>query len=137
MSVFFVQNPRLVTTYARNRPPFTSVHSHAAAQKSSGAFFRVMVRERCRKRPARVRSALRGSAGVRARDVMVNSQFFSFLLRPASLAIAIAFASVIALLLIAESNGLKAWLLPCMFRGSETLDIRCSSKTHGSLCGIQ
>lgn len=52
--------------------PFTRVHSHAAAQKSSGAFFRVMGRERCRKRPGRVRIALRGSQGVRARDVMVN-----------------------------------------------------------------
>ncbi|EEV6403886.1 hypothetical protein E8C82_23235 [Escherichia coli] len=32
-----------------NRPPFTCVHSHAAAQKSSGAFFHDMDRERCRK----------------------------------------------------------------------------------------
>ena len=31
-----------------------------------------MDRERCRKRPGRGRIALRGPAGVRARDVMVN-----------------------------------------------------------------
>ncbi len=48
------------------------MHSHADAQKSSGAFFHDMDRERCRKRPARGRNALRASAAVRARDVMVN-----------------------------------------------------------------
>ena len=66
------ENAALVPASARNRLPFTCVHSHAAAQKSSGAFFRDMGRERCRKRPARGRIALRGSQGVRARDVMVN-----------------------------------------------------------------
>jgi len=49
-----------------------SVHSHAAAQKSSGAFFRVMGRERYRKQPGRARIALRGFTGVRPRDVMVK-----------------------------------------------------------------
>ena len=73
-------NPPLVTASARNPRPFTFVHSHAAAQKSSGAFFRVMARERCRKRPARVRNALRGSQGVRPRDVMVNSSGYKLTL---------------------------------------------------------
>ncbi len=49
-----------------------SVHSHAAAQKSSGAFFRGLGRERCRKRPACVRIALRASQAVQTRDVMFN-----------------------------------------------------------------
>jgi len=53
------ENAALVPASARNRPPFTSVHSHAAAQKSSGAFFRDMDRERCRKRPSGRRNALR------------------------------------------------------------------------------
>lgn len=70
---FFAGNPPLVPASARNRPPFIRVHSHAAAQKSSRVFFRVCGRERCRKRPARVRIALRASQGVRARDVMVNT----------------------------------------------------------------
>lgn len=65
-------NPRLVTTYDRNSPPLTSVHSHATAQKSSGAIFRDLDRERCRKRPSGRRIALRASQGVRARGVMVN-----------------------------------------------------------------
>jgi hypothetical protein len=73
-------NPPLVTASARNPRPFTFVHSHAAAQKSSGAFFRVMARERCRKRPARVRNALMGSQGVRPRDVMVNSSGYKLTL---------------------------------------------------------
>jgi len=34
-------NAALVPASARNRRPFTFVHSHASAQKSSGAFFRV------------------------------------------------------------------------------------------------
>lgn len=51
------------------------VHSHADAQKSSGAFFHDMDRERCRKRRGRGRNALRASQGVRARDVMVNALF--------------------------------------------------------------
>ncbi|MGT83879.1 hypothetical protein D9E86_24740 [Escherichia coli] len=50
-----------------------SVHSHAAAQKSSGAFFSVWDRERCRKSAGRGRNALRASQAVRATDVMVNS----------------------------------------------------------------
>lgn len=50
-----------------------SVHSHAAAQKSSGAFFSVWDRERCRKSAGRGRNALRGSEAVHATDVMVNS----------------------------------------------------------------
>lgn len=69
---FSAGNPPLVPASARNCPPFIRVHSHAGAQKSSGAFFRVSDWERCRKRPARVRSALRASQVVRARDVMVN-----------------------------------------------------------------
>lgn len=50
-----------------------SVHSHAAAQKSSGAFFSVWDRERCRKSAGRGRNALRASEAVRATDVMVNT----------------------------------------------------------------
>lgn len=61
-----------VALMPRNEPPFTCVHSHAGAQKSSGAFFHDMDRERCRKRRGRGRNALRASAGVRPRDVMVN-----------------------------------------------------------------
>ena len=56
----------------RNRLPFTRVHSHAVAQKSSGAFFRVMARERCWKWLTRYRVALRAFQAVRATDVMVN-----------------------------------------------------------------
>lgn len=50
-----------------------SVHSHAAAQKSSGAFFSVWDRERCRKSAGRGRNAFRPSEKVRLTDVMVNS----------------------------------------------------------------
>lgn len=50
-----------------------SVHSHAAAQKSSGAFFSVWDRERCRKSAGRGRNAFRPSEMVHATDVMVNS----------------------------------------------------------------
>lgn len=67
------ENAALVQAFVRNRVLFTVVHSHAGAQKSSGAFFRDYAGERCRKRPARVRMALRASQGVRPRDVMVNS----------------------------------------------------------------
>ena len=66
------ENAALVPASARNRPPFTIVHSHSPAQKSSGAFFHDTDRERCRKRPSGSRSALRGFTGVRARDVMFN-----------------------------------------------------------------
>lgn len=74
---FFAENPALVTTYARNQPPFTPVHSHAPAPESSGAFFRVLTGERCRKRPGRGRNALRASQGVRPRDVMVNAKIWA------------------------------------------------------------
>lgn len=73
---FIAGNPSLVPASVRNRLPFTSVHSHADALKSSGAFFRNMDRERCRKRLSRRRMALRGSAGVRPRGVMVNSSSY-------------------------------------------------------------
>ncbi len=56
----------------RNRLPFTRVHSHAVAQKSSGAFFRVMARERCWKWLTRYRVALRAFQAVPTTDVMVN-----------------------------------------------------------------
>jgi len=39
-SGFCAGNPPSATTSARNHPPFTRVHSHAATQKLSGAFFR-------------------------------------------------------------------------------------------------
>ncbi|WP_219607180.1 hypothetical protein, partial [Pectobacterium aroidearum] len=67
------ENPPLGPAFSQNCLPFTSVHSHAGAQKSSGAFFRVVGRERCRKRPSCRRIALRTSQGVRPRDVMVNA----------------------------------------------------------------
>jgi len=41
---FYAGNPPLVPASARNQAPFTSVHSHADAQKSSGTFFRDMDR---------------------------------------------------------------------------------------------
>ena len=41
---FIAGNPSLVPASVRNRLPFTSVHSHADALKSSGAFFRNMDR---------------------------------------------------------------------------------------------
>ena len=62
----------LVVLTLRNRLPFTRVHSHAVAEKSSGAFFRVMARERCWKWLTRYRVALRAFQRVRPRDVMVN-----------------------------------------------------------------
>lgn len=49
------------------------MHSYSLAHKSSGAFFRDYAGERCRKRPARVRMALRASQGVRPSTVMLNS----------------------------------------------------------------
>ena len=57
----------------RNRLPFTRVHSHAVAQKSSGAFFRVMARERCWKWLTRYRVALRAFQRVRPRTLMLNA----------------------------------------------------------------
>lgn len=66
------RNPALVPASARNYPPCTIVHTHAGAQKSSGAFFHDTDKERCRKRPGRGRNALRASARVRSRDVMFN-----------------------------------------------------------------
>lgn len=49
-----------------------SVHSHAVAQKSSGAFFLDMGTERCVFQAGGLRNALRASAAVHATDVMVN-----------------------------------------------------------------
>lgn len=57
------RNPALVPASARNYPPCTIVHTHAGAQKSSGAFFHDTDRERCRKRPGRARNALRALRG--------------------------------------------------------------------------
>ena len=71
MNVSF-ENAALVPASARNRLLFTLVHSHAVAQKSSGAIFHDMAVGKCRKRPSGRRNALRASAVVRPRDVMVN-----------------------------------------------------------------
>ena len=49
-----------------------SVHSHAVAPESSGAFFLDMVTERCVFQAGGLRNALRASQAVRATDVMVN-----------------------------------------------------------------
>ncbi|EOE5923624.1 hypothetical protein ACKKI6_004572, partial [Salmonella enterica subsp. enterica serovar Braenderup] len=62
----------LVVLTLRNRLPFTRVHSHAVAQKSSGAFFRGWCGERCRKRLSGRRNALRASQAVQTTDVMFN-----------------------------------------------------------------
>ena len=50
----------LVVLTLRNRLPFTRVHSHAVAEKSSGAFFRVMARERCWKMANSLQSGAEG-----------------------------------------------------------------------------
>ena len=68
-----------VALMPRNEPPFTCVHSHAGAQKSSGVFFSDTDGEWCRKWPSGRRNALRASRAVRARDVMVNS-FYNILI---------------------------------------------------------
>ena len=49
------------------------MHSHAGAQKLSGAFFHDIGTGKCRKQAGRPRNALRLSERVRATDVMVNS----------------------------------------------------------------
>ena len=49
-----------------------SVHSHAVAPESSGAFFLDMGTERCVFQAGGLRNALRGSEAVHATDVMVN-----------------------------------------------------------------
>lgn len=50
-----------------------SVHSHAVAPESSGAFFLDMGTERCAFQAGGLRNALRASEAVRATDVMVNT----------------------------------------------------------------
>ena len=62
-----------VALMPRNEPPFTCVHSHAGAQKSSGVFFSDTDGEWCRKWPSGRRNALRGSQGVRPRTLMLNA----------------------------------------------------------------
>jgi hypothetical protein len=49
-----------------------SVHSHAVAPESSGAFFLDMSTERCVFQAGSLRNALRASEAVHATDVMVN-----------------------------------------------------------------
>ena len=49
-----------------------SVHSHAVAPESSGAFFLDMGTERCVFQAGGLRNALRASAAVHATNVMVN-----------------------------------------------------------------
>ena len=53
-----------------------SVHSHAVAPESSGAFFLDMGTERCMFQAGVLRNALRAPEVVRATDVMFNSVFF-------------------------------------------------------------
>ncbi len=50
-----------------------SVHSHAVAPESSGAFFLDMGTERCVFQAGGLRNALRASEAVRPTDVMVNN----------------------------------------------------------------
>ena len=54
-----------------------SVHSHAVAPESSGAFFHDMDKEICRKQGGGRRNALRASQAVRATDVMVNARILA------------------------------------------------------------
>lgn len=68
------KNAPLVPASARNSPPFTSVHTHAAAQKLSGRIFAVSGRERAGFWPGRRRNALRAAQTVRQRDVMVKTR---------------------------------------------------------------
>lgn len=49
-----------------------SVHSHAVAPESSGAFFLDMGTERCVFQAGGLRNSLRASQAVHATDVMVN-----------------------------------------------------------------
>ena len=66
------KNAPLVPASARNRPPFTSVHTHAVAQNLSGRICAFLGRERAAFWPGGRRIALRASQGVRPRGVMVN-----------------------------------------------------------------
>lgn len=54
-----------------------SVHSHAVALESSGAFFHDMDKEMFRKQGGGRRNALRASQAVRATDVMVNARILA------------------------------------------------------------
>ncbi len=54
-----------------------SVHSHAVAPESSGAFFHDMDKEMCRKQGGGRRNALRASQAVHATDVMVNARILA------------------------------------------------------------
>lgn len=54
-----------------------SVHSHAVAPESSGAFFLDMGTERCVFQAGGLRNALRASEAVRATDVMVNARILA------------------------------------------------------------
>ncbi len=58
------------------------MHSYSPAQKSSGAFFHDMDRERCRKRLSRLRMALRAPAAVRPSSLMLNSSVPSNVKKP-------------------------------------------------------
>ncbi len=57
-----------------------SVHSHAVAPESSGAFFLDMGTERCVFQAGGLRNALRASQAVLITDVMVNSSTLWLLL---------------------------------------------------------
>ena len=54
-----------------------SVHSHAVAPESSGAFFLDMGTERCVFQAGGLRNALRASQAVHATDVMVNARILA------------------------------------------------------------
>ena len=62
----------LVVLTLRNRLPFTRVHSHAVAEKSSGAFSGLWPGKGAGNGLTRYRVALRAFQRVRPRDVMVN-----------------------------------------------------------------
>lgn len=76
------------------------MHSHAPAQKSSGALLGVMDRERCRKRPSGRRIALRRSGEGRERDVMVNQADWHGQPQVITVGISFAFSSVPLMLII-------------------------------------
>ena len=74
-----------VALMPRNEPPFTCVHSHAGAQKSSGVFFSDTDGDWCRKWPSGRRNALRASRAVRARTLMLNKTLRAAKMKPGRL----------------------------------------------------
>ena len=66
-----------VALMPRNEPPFTCVHSHAGAQKSSGVFFSDTDGEWCRKCPSGRRNA-EGVPGGAGKNSYVKSDWLAW-----------------------------------------------------------